>query len=171
MEIVILTSKKQLWIDMGKRNVTVEVLFWLPGHFYYDFIPEGKTVNKYTDIIRPLRDAVRRKRPEKWRTNSWFLPHNNVPAHRSVLVKDFLAEKNMSILENQTCFPDVAAADFYLFPPLKSALKWRGFCDATDFIKNATEELKRLSQNGFQECSHHLYGRWQTCVVARGNVT
>jgi hypothetical protein len=40
-------------------------------------------------------------------------------------------------------------ADFYLFPRLKSALKGRRFCDATDIIKIATEELKRLSQNGF----------------------
>jgi hypothetical protein len=35
--------------------------------------------------------------------------------------------------------------DFYLFSLFKSALKWRRFCDATDIIKNATEELKRLS--------------------------
>jgi len=30
------------------------------------------------------------------------------------------------------------------------------------------EELKRLSQNGFQECSQHLYIRWQKCIVAQG---
>jgi hypothetical protein len=53
---------------------------------YYDFIPEDKTVNKYTDIIRRLRDAIRRKRPEKWITNSKFVLHNYAPAHRSVLV-------------------------------------------------------------------------------------
>jgi Transposase. len=93
------------------------------GIVYYDFIPEGKTVNKYTDIIHHLRDAIRRKRPEKWRTNSWFLLYNNAPAHRSVLVKDFLAENNMTTLENHTYSPDVAATDFYLFPRPKSALK------------------------------------------------
>jgi len=27
-------------------------------------------------------------------------------------------------------------------------------------IKNATEELKRISQNGFQVCFQHLYDRW-----------
>jgi hypothetical protein len=36
-----------------------------------------------------------------------------------------------------------------MFPRLKSALNRRRFCDATDITKNATEELKRLSQNGF----------------------
>jgi hypothetical protein len=54
------------------------------------------TVNKekYIGILRRLRDAVRRKRPEKWRFNSWFLLHNNVPAHRLILVREFLATLN-----------------------------------------------------------------------------
>jgi hypothetical protein len=53
-----------------------------------------------------------------------------------------------------------------VFPQLKSALKGWSFCDATDIIKNATEELKRLSQKGFQECFQHIYSRWQKCIVA-----
>ena len=54
----------------------------------------------HIDVLRRLRDAVRRKRPEKWRTNSWFLPLNNVPAHRSVLVKDVLSKNNVTTLEH-----------------------------------------------------------------------
>jgi hypothetical protein len=36
-------------------------------------------------------------------------------------------------------------------------------------IKNATVELKRLSQNGLQECFQHLNSRWQKRIVARGD--
>ena len=36
-------------------------------------------------------------------------------------------------------------------------------------IKNATVELKRLSQKGFQECSQQLYSRWQKCIVVKGD--
>jgi len=43
----------------------------------------------------------------------------------------------------------MAPADFYLFPRLKLIFKGQRFCDATDIIKNATEELKRLSQSSF----------------------
>ena len=50
--------------------------------------------------------------------------------------------------------------DFYLFPQLKFAFKGRHFHYSTDIIMNVTEELKRLSQNGFQECFKHLYSRW-----------
>jgi len=52
----------------------------------------------YIDILNHFRVAVRRKRPEKWITNSWFLLHDNTPAHRSVLVKDFLAKKDATTL-------------------------------------------------------------------------
>ena len=92
--------------------------------------------------------------PEKWRTNSWFLFHENAPAHRPFLAKNFLAKINVTTLP----------IDFHRFSRLKSTFMGRRFCDATDVIKNATEELKKLSQNCFQEC---LYGGWQKCIVAQ----
>jgi hypothetical protein len=51
---------------------------------------------------------------------------------------------------------------------MKSSLKRRRFYDATGTTKNAMEELKMLSQSGFQECFQRLYSRWQKCVVAQG---
>jgi hypothetical protein len=44
------------------------------------------------------------------------------------------------------------------------------FYDAADIIQNVTKELKRLSQNGFQEYFQHLHSCWQKCIVAQGNV-
>ena len=123
----------------------------------------------YTGILRRLRNAVRRKRPQKWRTISWFLLHDNPAAHWSVVVKDFLTKNYVTTLQHPPYSPDLAPADFYLFPGLKSALMGRRFCDATDIIKNQTEELKRLSQNGFQICFQLLYSCWQKCIFAQKN--
>jgi hypothetical protein len=36
-----------------------------------------------------------------------------------------------------------------------------------DTIKNATEELKKLLQNGFQKFFEHLYRSPQKCMVAQ----
>jgi hypothetical protein len=47
-------------------------------------------------------------------------------------------------MEHYPYDPDLVPADFYLFPRLTSALKERRFCDATDIVRNATEELKSL---------------------------
>ena len=81
----------------------------------------------YSDIFRRLRDAVRRKRPEKWRTSSRFLLHDNAPAHRSVLVKDFVGKNNVTALELPPNPPDLASDDFYLFSGLKSAMQSGAF--------------------------------------------
>ena len=98
----------------------------------------------FTDILSLLLGVVKMKCTKKERTNSWFLLHDSAPAHRPVLVKDISSKSNVTTLEHTPYSPDLAAADFYLFPRLKSALKGLCFCDATDIIKNATEELKRL---------------------------
>ena len=50
----------------------------------------------YTDNLRRLRDAVKTKHPKNWRTNSLFILHDNAPARRSFLVKDFLAKNNVT---------------------------------------------------------------------------
>jgi hypothetical protein len=46
----------------------------------------------YINIFRRFKEAVRRKLSEKWRSSSLFLLHYNAPAHRSVMVKDFLVK-------------------------------------------------------------------------------
>jgi hypothetical protein len=43
----------------------------------------------------------------------------------------------------------------------------RCFCNSTDIITNAAEELKRLSQNGLQECFQHLKSRWQKWIIVQ----
>jgi hypothetical protein len=78
----------------------------------------SETVNKemYIDILLRPRDAVRRNRPEKWRTNSWFLLYDNAPAHRPGLFKDFLAKKTVTKLEHPPYTPDLDPGEFYLWP-------------------------------------------------------
>jgi len=121
----------------------------------------------HIDILRRLWKLVRTKRPEKWITNSWFLLlHANVPPHRSVLVKDLLTKNNVTKSIPHT-LQTWLHLSFYMFSRLKRVLKRRRFCEAIDINKNATEELKRLVQNGFKECFQHLYSRWQKCSVAQ----
>jgi hypothetical protein len=98
----------------------------------------------YTDILHCLRDVDRRKCLKKWRINSWFLLHDNAPAHQAVLVEDFRSN-NATTQKHPPYSPDIVAADFYLFPQMKSALKGKCFCDGNDIIKKLTEQPKRLS--------------------------
>jgi hypothetical protein len=76
----------------------------------------------YPEVLKRLRENDRIKRPEFWRNNSWVLHHDNAPAHAS-LIRDFLAKTNTNVLPQPHYTPDLAAADFFLFPKLKSTLK------------------------------------------------
>jgi hypothetical protein len=105
-------------------------------------------------VLRRFRKAVRMRRQEKWRTNIWILFHDNAPAHRSVVVTDFLTKYYATTLQHPPYSSELAAADFYMFPRLKSTLKVRRFCDSADIIKNATEELKRLSKMASRSVSN-----------------
>ena len=61
---------------------------------------------------------------------------------------------------------DLAAADFSYSLDWNRLLKGRRFCDATIIIKNATEELKRPPQNGFQNVFNTFTVAGVNCVIA-----
>jgi len=85
------------------------------------------------------------------------------------LLKDSLAKNNVTTLKHPPYSPDLAPADFLPVTSTDISPEVTIVCDITDNIKNATEELKRISQNGFQECFQHIYSRWQKCAVAYGD--
>ena len=47
----------------------------------HEYAPARQTINKeyYLEVMRHLRDAVRRKRPEMWAARNWQLHHDNAP--------------------------------------------------------------------------------------------
>jgi hypothetical protein len=74
-------------------------------------------------------------------------------------------------LEASPLLSNLSPADFYLFPRLELAWKGRSFFDAIDITENSREELKGISENGFQECFQRFYSRWQKCIFSQGDYT
>jgi transposase len=81
--------------------------------------------------LKRLREAVHTKRPEVW-PNDWILHHDNSSAHKALSVKQFLAQKSITEMEQPPCSPDLAPNDFWMFPKIKSALNGRMFQDIED---------------------------------------
>ena len=52
------------------------------------------------EVLKRLRENVRRKRPEYFANNSWILHHDNAPAHAALSVTEFLATKQITVLEH-----------------------------------------------------------------------
>ena len=65
----------------------------------------------YTDILRSLREVVRRT-PTKNGEPTFGFSFTTMLQHWSVLIKDFLAKNNASILKHPPYCPELDAADF-----------------------------------------------------------
>jgi hypothetical protein len=52
--------------------------------------------------LKRLRESIRRKRPDKWKKNKWFLHHDNASAHTSFVVRQFLTSKNITVIPHPT---------------------------------------------------------------------
>ena len=94
---------------------------------HYEFVPTGQTGNQvyYLEVLKSLRVKVKRKRPELFANNSWILHHDNTPAHTVLIMREFLATKQITVLEHRAHSPDLAPSDFFLFPKIKEILKGR----------------------------------------------
>ena len=102
-------------------------------------VSRGETVNKevYLNVLKRLRAAVRRKRPEAWTNNIWMLHHDNGPAHASLLIREFLTKHETTVVPQPPYSPDLVPADFFLFPKLKSSLKGRRFQNVEEIEENS----------------------------------
>ena len=75
-------------------------------------------------VLKKLHEKVKRKRLELFANNSWILHHDNAPAHPALSVREFLATKQITVLEHRACSPDLAPSDFFfLFSKIKEILK------------------------------------------------
>ena len=84
---------------------------------HHEYAPRGQTITKeyYRDVLRRLRDAVLRKRPELWSIGNWHLHHDNAPAHSSHLIHTFLVENQTPVVRQVPYFPVLAILRLLVF--------------------------------------------------------
>ena len=121
------------------------------------------------EVLRRLRESVRRKRPEKCRDGLWILHHDNAPAHNSHLAQQFLVKHGTDQLQQPTYSPDLAPCDFFLFPRLKEVLKGHRLEATEDIKRNLTKTLLDIPKEEFANCFQQWNKRWAMSVAAEGN--
>jgi len=70
-----------------------------------------------------------------------MLHHDNAPAHASLLIREFLAKQETIVVPQPPYSPDLAPADIFLFPKLKSTLKGRRFQTIVEIKENSLQDL------------------------------
>ena len=152
----------------SKTKVMLLAFFDYEGIVHHEYVPDGQTINKalYLEVLRRLRESVRRKRPEKWQDGDWILHHDNAPAHTSHLVQQFLAKHGTAQLQQPPYLPDLAPCDFFVFSRLKKVLKGHRFEAMEDIKRNSTKTLVDILKEEVAECFQQWQNRWAMCVAA-----
>ncbi|UYV67918.1 hypothetical protein LAZ67_5002499 [Cordylochernes scorpioides] len=153
-------------IEIQKQGVSV-VFLDNKGIVHHEYLPAGQTVIKemYLSILRCLREAIRKKRPEKWTNGDWILHHDNARPHTAHLVTSFLAKNGTQILPQPPYSPDIAPNVFFLFPKLKAVLKVRHFDTRNDIIEKSLLALKSIPKEAYKNCFDKWEKRWR-CEAA-----
>ena len=95
--------------------------------------------------------------------------HHNAPADASLLIRSYLARDQVSILPHPPYSPDLAPADFFLFPKLGTTLKGRRFQTTEESLENAIKELCAITESVFQEAFQQRKKCWEQCKASRGD--
>lgn len=162
--------KKARQVRSATKSMLI-VFFDIKGVVHREFVPSDRTVNSefYCDVLRRLREDVRRKRPELWRNRNWLLHHDNAPAHASLRTTQFLANNKMPVVPHPPYSPDLAPCDFALFPKMKFQLKGRRF-DSVEEIQNESQAiLDGLQEKNFRGAFEAWQKRWDRCIRSQGD--
>ena len=157
--LILSTASYSTWETIHFANLILEELF-ITNLYQLD-----KQSTKFT-IWKYWKNCV--KRPEIFPDNSWILHHDNAPAHTALSVREFLATKQITLLEHPAYSPDLAPSDFFLFLKIKEILKGRYFNDIDDIRSNTTAALMTIPQNQFQNYFEGWSRRWHWCIASQG---
>ena len=124
----------------------------------------------YLEVFKGLWGKILRVYPHYTEAESWPLLHDNAPAHKALIIRKFLASKNIVVLNHLSYSPDIAFCDYFLYPKFKSKLKGRLF-DDIKFIQKASTAAFDMVMKEFSRCFGNLYGRCKQCIKAKESIS
>ncbi len=92
-------------------------LFDSKGLIYTNFVPRGRTVNSayIIEALARFLKVLKEKRPTMT-AGTWWFHWDNAPVHTAPVVTNWMAARQFQIIEHPPYSPDLAPADFFLFP-------------------------------------------------------
>ena len=139
------------------------------GLIYTNIVPRGQTVN--TDyVITALQLFWRRlrlKRPDLFK-NGFIFHWDNAPVHTAGKVKTFLEKKNIEMLPHPPYIPDLAPADYFLFPRVKADLAG-DYMDVESFKNKWDGVTGKLKEDVYAKAYQKWVERHQKCLRLAGD--
>ncbi len=115
------------------------------------------------EALGSFMKILKKKRPIM-AAGEWFLHWDNVPVHTAAIVTDWLVTRRVQMLEHPLYSPDLAPADFYLFPKVKKELA--GLTLTREIFKKEWEgAVRTLTAADFAEAFQQWYRPCEKCIA------
>ena len=101
-------------------------------------------------------------------TENRHLSLREIAAELSVSHEWILAKNSTNIIKQPPYSPNMAPADFFLFPKLKLPLRGTRFQSIECIKENSRRELKSITENAFKKCFDDWIIRWYECIISGG---
>ncbi len=146
------------------------------GVIHLEFLPRGETIDAdfYCDVLRRLKEQIRRKRPGLWERDDegyrgFYLHHDNATPHTAIPTLALIGESGMNMVSHPAYSPDLAPCDFAIFPYLKKQLHGIRFQN----IQEVQDRVRLICRNTepeiFYNAIRNMAIRWKKCVAANGD--
>ena len=96
------------------------------------------------------------------------LNDDNAPAHKFVLVQDFLKEEKLVQLSHQPYSPDLSPCDFFLFPLLKKTFSGCRYESRSALSSAIYQRIQGIPKKAYFAAFTEWISRLETCVLVKG---
>ena len=152
----------------GKTMITV---FWDAEGIIIiiDDLEENTTINtdRYIKSLNKLAKKLPVVRPGKVHARI-LLQQDNARPHTAKKTMAVIREKKWELLPHPPYSPDLAPSDFYLFAPMKDALRGTRYGSKKELMSALEKWVKAQPKEWFETGIKKLVERWQKCIELNG---
>lgn len=102
LTLKIITGTKSWCFAYKPVNTMLMIFFIWQGVVHKELVLKRRTVN--SEFYRQVRDRLLKRfwhiRLDTAQFGNWFLQHDNAPSHNATISKQFLAKKNITVLDH-----------------------------------------------------------------------
>jgi histone-lysine N-methyltransferase SETMAR len=152
-------------VHVTRTKQMVLAFFNSKGLIYTNYVPRGTMVNAsyIVEALGTFMKILRKKRPEMV-AGDWMFHWDDAPVHTAAKVTDWMAARDMKLIEHQPYSPDLDPADFFSFPMVKRELA--GLTLTQDTFKEEWEgAVGSITMADFAEPFQRWFQRHEKRVV------
>ena len=130
--------------------------------------PAKTTVNANVYMNQILKPAIATFKKQRRNRQLWLL-HDNARPHVASVVKTFLADANVSVIDHPPYSPDLSPCDYFLFSRLSKMMAGKKSDNLDQLFNRIQENLQLIPNSRFEKAMLEWRQRLELTVTAEGD--